>query len=227
VNPSTDLKTALAASAAFFRSHELLPLVKDLPASIDLPPERQARIEQGATEGFDALLIFPSVATQKIHFEAIVKQLATAPAFGLPKTEQYMPPAVPDLWTLKTAPARNRPSGPYVLMYRTTPFPRETREKSAPDLDRLFGAMDWNGLTVPEYLVLQRLFCEKHNDHRFDLYTPDASRSQWQWLLDTRLPTGVVMAFWNPKKCRIEIGAAPEGANSARRGAHPTVVVPV
>jgi hypothetical protein len=225
--PQNDPKSALVASASFFRSHELVPLARELPATIDLSAEQQGRVEQALTEGFDSAFVFPSVSVQKIHFEAIVKQLATAPAFGLPKNEQYTAPSVPDLWTLKTSPARNRPAGPYVLMYRTTPFPRETREKSAPDLDRLFGAMGWNGLTVPEYLVLQRLLCEKNGDHRFDLYAPDTSRSQWQWLLDTRLPTGVVMAYWNPKKYRIEIGAAPEGVNSARRGAHPTVIVPV
>ena len=222
-----DPKSALFASASFFRSHELLPLAKELPATLDLSAQQRSQFEQALSEGFDSAFVFPPVAAQKIHFEALVKQLATAPAFGLPKKEQYTEPAMPELWSMKTSPARNRPAASYILLYRATPFPRETREKSPPDLDRLFATMGWNGLTVPEYLVLQRLLCEKNGDHRFDLYAPDALRSQWQWLLDTRLPAGVVMAFWNPQKCRVEIGPAPEGVNSARRGAHSTVVVPL
>ncbi len=222
----TDPRSALAESAAFLRGHELVALAKELPAAAILSPENQGRFDQLLSEGFDAALVFPPVAAQKIHFDALVKQLAAAPAFGLGKSEQYTAPSLPDLWNLKTAPARNRPPGPYILMYRTTPFPRETREKSPPDLDKLFSAMGWSGLTVPEYLVLQRLLCEKNGDHRFDLYAPDAARSQWQWLLDTRLPSGVVMAFWNPKVCRLEIGPAPPGVNTARRGAHPAVILP-
>jgi len=227
VTPTIDPKSALAASASFLRGHELLALARELPASIDLPPEQRDRFEKALAEGFDSAFVFPSTAVQKVHFEAMVKQLAGAPAFGLPKSEQYEAPWVPDLWALKTSPARNRPMGPYILLYRTTSFPRETRDRSAPDLDRLFAPKDWNGLAVPEYLVIQRILVEKNGNHRFDIYIADATRSQWQWLLDSRLPSGVVMAFWNPKKCRVEISVAPEAVNSARRGAHPTVVIPV
>jgi hypothetical protein len=227
VRTQTDPKSALSESAAFLRGHELAALFRELPAAVDLKAEAQSRFDQALAEGFDAAFFFPPVAAQKIHFEAMIKQLATAPAFGLSRTEQYTAPSLPEVRNLKTAPSRNRPAGPYLLMYRTTPFPRETREKSPPDLDKLFAAMGWNGLTVAEYLVLQRLLCEANGDHRFDLYAPDAVRSQWQWLLDTRLPTGVVMAFWNPKTCRLEIGPAPPGVNTARRGAHPTVIIPI
>jgi len=226
VKTPTDPKSALAQSVAFLRGHELIALARELPAALDLPLEAHARFEQALSEGFDAGFFFPPVAAQKIHFDALLKQMAAAPAFGLARSDQYTAPSVPEFHNLKTASSRNRPGGPYLLMYRTAPFPRETREKSPPDLDKLFAAMGWNGLTVAEYLVLQRLLCEKNLDHRFDLYAPDAARSQWQWLLDTRLPSGVVMAFWNPKLCRLEIGPAPPGVNTARRGAHPTVVIP-
>jgi len=224
---AVDVRSVLAASSAFFRSHELHSLARELPAELTLSGDGQNRSEQARSEGFDSTFVFPSVAAQKIHFEAIVMQLANAPAFGLSKKEQYTQAAIPDVRTLKTTPSSNRPAGCYVLFYRTSPFPRETREKSAPDVDRLFSALGWTGLTVSEYLVLQRLLAEKNGDHRFDLYAPDSARSQWQWLLDTRLPSGAVTAFWNPQACRLEIGPAPDGGSTARRGAHPTVVVPV
>lgn len=222
-----DLKAALAASVSFFRGHELGALARELPSSIELSAEQRSRVDQAGSEGFDASFAFPSVATQKFHFDAMVKQLATAPVFGLPKSEQYTPLAAPDIWNLKMAPARNRPAGPYLLMYHAAPFPDETRGKDVPELDRLFARKGWNGLTLSEYLVLQRLFCEENRDHHFDVYAPDAARSQWQWLLDTRLPNGVVIAFWNPKICRLEIGVATQGPGNTRRGAHPTVIVPL
>src|SRR5215813_3911818 len=219
-------RAALAESAAFFRSHELHTFAKELPPDEKLSAQGHSRLDQVRKEGFDSVLAFPSTATQKVHFDAIVKQLATAPAFGLSKKEQYSPPLIPDLWQIKTTPARNRPVGPYLLLYRSSPLPRETREKGAGDIERLFAEMGWTGLTVPEYLVLQRLLAEKNGDHRFDVYVPDATRSQWQWLLDTLLLSGPVTAFWNPQKSRIEIGAAPD-LSTPRRGAHPTVVVPL
>jgi hypothetical protein len=85
--------------------------------------------------------------------------------------------------------------------------------------------MGWNGLTTPEYLILQRVLCEKHQDHRFDLYSPDVVRSQWMWLLDSKTPSGVIMAYWNPVRSRIEIGVSKEDSANARRGAQPSIVI--
>ncbi|MGH9317004.1 MAG: hypothetical protein ACRD1P_07855 [Thermoanaerobaculia bacterium] len=137
------------------------------------------------------------------------------------------PPLTAELRTLKTAGIRNRPSGPYLLLYRPGPFPRETRDKKAGELDRLFESLGWRGLSIPEYLILQRVLCEKHSDHRFDLYARDVACSQWMWLLDSRLRTGVGMAFWNPRGCRVELGVSDDEVTNARRGAHPTVVIEI
>src|SRR5713226_1579370 len=109
--PVSDPKSALAASATFFRSHELFALGKELPGEMTMTADSQSRFAQAFTEGFDSAFVFPPVTAQKVHFEAIVKQLATAPAFGLSKKEQYTTASIPDLWTLKTTPARNRPAG--------------------------------------------------------------------------------------------------------------------
>lgn len=225
--PGIDLKATLEGSRSFFRAHELGLLARELPGSITLTETAQKRVERALAEGFDGAFVFPPVSVQKVHFEEILKQTAASPVFGLPKSEQYTAPSIGDLWALKTAEARNRPLGPYLLLYKTAPFPRETRDKKAPELDRLFDSLGWQGLTVPEYLVLQRLLCEKNKDHRFDLYNQDARRSQWMWLLDSRLSSGVVMAYWNPSGCRVEIGPCKEELKNERRGAHPTVLVTI
>src|SRR5215831_17447624 len=85
-------RAALAESAAFFRSHELHTFAKELPPDEKLSAQGHSRLDQARKEGFHSVLAFPSTATQKVHFDAIVKQLASAPAFGLSKKEQYSPP---------------------------------------------------------------------------------------------------------------------------------------
>jgi len=47
------------------------------------------------------------------------------------------------------------------------------------------------------------------------------------WLLDSRVPKGVVMGYWNPAKKRVEIGWCKANNKNERRGSHPTVIVPV
>jgi len=218
-------KSVLEASRAFFREHELGQLARLLPNPVNLVEPGAGRFYQASAEGFDSAFLFPSVGDQRMHFEEILKRTAVAPAFGLGKTDQYTHPLIADVRSLQTCEVRNRPLRPYVLLYRSGGLPRETRDKSAGDVQTFFASMRWNGLTIPEYLILQRLLCEKNRDHRYDLYSPDVSRSQWMWLLDSKPPSGVVMAYWNPARSRIEIGMSNDDAANARRGAQPTIVI--
>ena len=218
-------KSVLDASRAFFREHELGQLARLLPDPLNLPEPGAGRVYQAAAEGFDSAFLFPSPGSQRMHFDEILKRTAVAPAFGLSKADQYTQPAIVDIRALQTCEVRNRPLGAYVLFYRSGPLPRETRDKKAADVQAFFGSMRWNGFTVTEYLILQRLLCEKNRDHRFDLYSPDVARSQWMWLLDSKPPSGVVMAYWNPVRSRLEIGVSKDDAANARRGAQPTIVI--
>jgi len=218
-------KSVLEVSRAFFRTHELGQLAKLLPDPVALSEPGAARFAHAAAEGFDSAFLFPSVGAQRAQFNEILKQTAVSPVFGLGKADQYTEPMIADVWSLRTANVRDRPSAPYILFYRSGPLPRETRDKKAADVQVFFGSMGWHGLTIPEYLILQRVLCEKHRDHRFDLYSPDVARSQWMWLLDSRPPSGVVMAYWNPVRSRIEIGVRKEDAANARRGAQPTILI--
>jgi hypothetical protein len=218
-------KSVLDASRAFLREHELGQLAKLLPDPVNLREPGAGRFYQAAAEGFDGAFVFPSVGAQRTHFDEILKRTAASPVFGLSKTDQYTQPAIVDMRALQTCDVRNRPLGPYVLFYRTGPLPRETRDKRAADVQSFFASMRWNGLTIPEYLILQRILCEKNRDHRYDLYSPDVARSQWMWLLDSKPPTGVVMAYWNPVRFRLEVGVSKDDAANARRGAQPTIII--
>jgi hypothetical protein len=218
-------KSVLEASRAFLREHELGQLARVIPSPVSLVEPGAGRFYQAAAEGFDGAFLFPSVGDQRMHFEEILKRTAVAPAFGLGKADQYTQPLIGDVRALQTCEVRNRPLKPYILLYRTAGMPRETRDKRAGDVQTFFASMRWNGLTITEYLILQRLLCEKNRDHRYDLYSPDVSRSQWMWLLDSKPPTGVVMAYWNPARSRIELGMSSDDAANARRGAQPTIVI--
>jgi len=218
-------KSVLDASRAFFRTHELGQLAKLLPDPVNLREPSAGRFYQAASEGFDSAFLFPSPGTQRLHFDEILKQTGFTPVFGLGKADQYTHPMIVDPQSLRLAEARSRPVGSYILFYRSGPLPRETRDKKAADSEVFFRSMKWNGMTIPEYLIIQRLLCEKNKDHRYDLYSPDVARSQWTWLLDSRTTTGIVMAFWNPVRSRIEIGVSKEDAANARRGAQPTIVI--
>jgi len=218
-------KAVLEASRAFLREHELGQLARVLPNPVSLVEPGAGRFYQAAAEGFDGAFLFPSVGDQRMHFEEILKRTAMAPAFGLGKADQYTQPLIGDVRALQTCEVRNRPLKPYILLYRSGGLPRETRDKRAGDVATFFASMRWNGLTITEYLILQRLLCEKNRDHRYDLYSPDVSRSQWMWLLDSKPPTGVVMAYWNPARSRVELGMSNDDAANARRGAQPTIVI--
>jgi hypothetical protein len=218
-------KSVLDASRAFLRTHELGQLAKLLPDPVNLREPGAGRFYQAAAEGFDSAFLFPSAGAQRTHFDEILKQTAITPVFGLDKSDQYTQPVIADVQSLRIADPLNRPFGPYVLFYRSGPLPRETRDKKASDSRVFFRSMAWNGLTIPEYMILQRILCEKNRDHRFDVYSPDVARSQWMWLLDSKTESGVIMAFWNPVRSRIEIGVSKEDAANARRGAQPSIVI--
>ena len=84
-----------------------------------------------------------------------------------------------------------------------------------------------NGLTLTEYCILQRRETEAHNDHRFDTYSDDRQKSQWTWLLDSRVPRGVVDARWDPGNRRVWVDWRRPERSGPELGARPAVVVEI
>jgi hypothetical protein len=211
----------LDVSRRFFELHGLPALAQALPpvAMIDeLVPRARA-------EGFTRVFVFPKVAAQRAHAELMVMQLLRAPSAALEPSQQYGMPWLFDLREIAAGEVRGRPEGAYALAIADGPFPDDTRDRKASQLETRFQALGQSSLTVFEYMVLQRLFAEERQDHRFDqLDEAHGFGSGWQWLLDSKSDRGSLHAMWNAAKRRVEIGTTPPGNFNARRGAHPTLV---
>lgn len=224
--PAAFLKDALKASRDFFNGHGLKQLAGALPPA-KLDAAGKQLIEKARADGFEAGFVFPPAPTMSAALEDMIRELATAPAAGVPDAQQYSEPWRPTAELLRTVESRGRPAGAYLLMHRPGRFPAETFGQTTTALDKQFAGRSWAGLTLPEYLVLQRRSCEEHGDHRFDDYLAEGERCQWMWLLDARVGDKVTMAYWNGGKNRVEVGWCKPTAKNKRKGAHPTVVVPL
>jgi hypothetical protein len=99
--------------------------------------------------------------------------------------------------------------------------------KKPEDLDKLFAQKKWNGLTLEEYVMLQRKELEARKNHSFDAYDDDAKKSKWTWLLDSRVPRGVVHASWDPGNRQVDVDWNEPGYSNGRLGARPAVVVEI
>ncbi len=195
-----DTEAVLKESVGFYTNHDLKDFLRELPKEVRLSPQSEARLREALREGFDSAMLLPSTDLQKGGVNKLLTELADKQLPGLQDTEQYSQAHYmyePDV--TKNATSRNRPTRKaYLLLYQSGPLPEETMGKKPEDLDKLFAQKKWNGLTLEEYLMLQRKELEARKDHSFDAYDDDAKKSKWTWLLDSRVPQGVVHAVWDP-----------------------------
>jgi hypothetical protein len=187
---------------------------------------RQARPKVPHTTGLDAAFLFPSVPVQVATVTLLFETLGTRSVRRIADGDQYREPWVSDLHSLRMSTPRRRPVGPYLLIFRSRGLPPETVGVAPDILTDRFREAGHTGLTIPEYLVLQRLALEAWGDHRFD--APDTRAGpQAQWLLDAGAPGEHVAAQWRPPTQRLELRFVSPAAADAAYGAHPTVVVPL
>ena len=213
--------SSLEVSRQFFEQHGLPQLAQGLPPVAML----DELIGRARAEGFNRVLVFPPVRLQRAATEVMVMQLLRAPSLALEPSQQYGMPWLFDLRELATGEVRGRPEGAYALTIADGPFPDDTRERKSTQLETRFQALGQSSLTVFEYMVLQRLFAEERQDHRFDqMMDAHGFPTGWQWLLDSKSQRGALHAGWNPVKRRVEIGTTPPGNFNVKRGAHPTLL---
>jgi hypothetical protein len=216
--------TALEQSRAFFDAHQL----QVLSAALPLQPFVDEFVQRARNEGFHRVLVFPPVKVQRTAAEAMVAQLLRAPSPALAPSQQYSQPWLFDLRELALGEVHGRPEGPYAQAISDGPFPDDTRDRKAMQLEGRFQALSQSSLTVFEYMVWQRVFAEEHQDHRFDQYVEAHGHpTGWQWILDSRTPRGSIHAYWNAAKRRVEVGACAPANFNAKRGAHPTLIKPL
>mgnify|MGYP001611006074 CR=1 FL=1 len=224
-----DTEAVLNESVEFYNTHELKDFLKELPKDIRLSPQSEAKLREAMREGFDSAMLLPSTDLQKGNVNKLLTGLADKQLPGLQDAEQYSQAHYmyePDV--TKNATARNRPTRKaYLLLYQSGPLPEETIGEKPEDLDKLFAQKKWNGLTLEEYLMLQRKELEARKNHSFDAYDDDAKKSKWTWLLDSRVPRGVVHAHWYPGNRRVSVDWRESGHSDDRLGARPAVVVEI
>ncbi len=228
-----NIRETRESSEQFYKEHNLADFAASLPKDIKFSPESQARIREALKMGFDRAMIVPDVALQTGAIERLANETATKPQTGLSDQEQYTPPYFAS--GTKTARVDNRPRGKaYLLLYSSGPIPPETRNKTPNQLYPLFQANKWNGLTLPEYLLLQRRELEQNKDHSFDAYSDTAAQSQWTWLLDSQVPQAdpnaparVLRAYWSPAGRQVNVSWRVVGDARTYLGARPAVVIEI
>jgi hypothetical protein len=208
--------SVMTASAEFFRSLGLAELADGVPSNA---------AESDTGDGFSFRFGFPPLAAQSEASARLVEATAGTRLDGLSGMEQYGEPYAPSAEEFAAMEHSNRPEGAYLLQLRPDGVAPETRGLTAPAVRKALA--EWGGasLTALEYLVIQRVFAAAYGDHRFDYYGSAVDDTQWMWLPDTKLGDKTFMAYWNPKKSRVELTACRTGSKNPRNGAHPTRVV--
>lgn len=153
---------------------------------------------------------FPPLAQQREFAESIAA-LAT-----------YSEPARIDIDVLGSS--TDRPAGPYLLDLASS-IPEWSRGLTASGLRSALAEHSLSGLTVFEYLVLQRRAYEVYGDHRFDDYV--GSPPGWSWLPASTSGPLVAMAYFYGASGRVEISECKAGSRNPRKGAHVAIVVPL
>jgi hypothetical protein len=216
----------------FYKRHHLEEFADALPRDASLSDASRQIVAFGVRSGFFCVFPFPPFDLQMTHFERLVEETAHVGAEELPDNQQYRAPFLADDWT-KTPNGKviqrrkrlaGRESGPYLLLFSPEPQ-TNCWGKTAKQIEEQFQARAWQGLTVPEYLVLQRVFAERHRDHRFFEQPLDESGGHWLWLIDSMTETAcsVVMG----KAGVINIQATGPSNRESRRAALAGVVVPL
>jgi hypothetical protein len=219
----TELQSTLADSCRFYRHHNLGDWATTLPASPTLADLDQATAGQAAKHGFTAAFAFPPFTLQMATLDRLIDETARKPA-PVPDNQQYREPFLADDWSRtpngkvlqRTDDLGGREWGPYLFVFSPNPI-QKCWGLTGKQIREQFEAKDWHGLTVPEYLVLQRFFCEKYGDHRFFEQPEDESGAHALWLIDSMDDKNCSVALG--KSGVINIQAASIGNRDRKRAA--------
>lgn len=225
-----DVREVKASSEQFYQEHDLQEFIDHLPAEVHFSSEAIERIREALKMGFDQAIILPESEFQKQSVDKLGDVLASQPIEHLDSQHenQYSQAAYFEGGT-KTYDVNNRPFGKsYMLMYSSKPVPQETKNLNPDQLDELFVEKKWNGMTLGEYLVLQRKEFEQRGNHGFDAYSSDSQKSNWTWLLDSTIGSDkVVYARWHSVSRQVEVYWSSRAYSFPLLGARPVVVVEI
>jgi hypothetical protein len=219
-----DWQQILKTSRIFYRDHNLGSWRTALPKKAHVGDEASV-LERATKSGFTHGFAFPPFAVQMATLDQLMEETARKPAPGLSDNQQYTSDLVlSDEWS-KEPTGRilqrihdlgGRADGPYFLVFSPKPV-RSAWGRTGKQIGELFRSKDWQGLTVPEYFVLQRYFSEKYGDHRFYEEAEDTSPAHWLWLVDSMTETACTVVLGKARA--INLQGCPVGNRDSRRGA--------
>src|SRR2546423_8908818 len=157
-----DLQQVLITSRIFYRDHQLRSWRAALPKKASVPDE-QGVLQQAARSGFTRAFAFPPFAVQMDTLDQLIEETVMKQAPGLPDNEQYASELVlSDTWSKepngkvlqRLDDLSGRTEGPYFFLFSPKPV-ANAWGRTGKQIGELFRGKDWQGLTVPEYFVLQ------------------------------------------------------------------------
>lgn len=228
--PMYDFPAILRVSRRFYKDNGLAAWSKTIPKIPYPSRDVEAILEQAAQHGFDTGFAFPPFELQERTFDDLVDACARQPSAKLADNQQYGPPFLADSWSREAngrVTQRRHDLGerasPYVLLLTTAPL-GNCWGKTGKQIAEQFHARGWHGLTVYEYLVLQRHFAESYGDHRF-FSKPEDPTGHWLWLIDSMTESDCAVAMGNARG--INIQATSINNRESKRAALAGVIVPL
>lgn len=229
---TVNLEDALIKSRLFFQTHGLDEYAQGLPAELNFEGKFREAVAGQLKWGFENVLWLPGLAMQEEVDILKLKKLMTQEPVSvkLKFNERYSGSFLDPRWVERQdfgVSCDKLREQPYLLMYSNAGAPMETKNKSFTEVEGLFSRRNWNGLTLREYFLLQRLECEKNKDHRFDALHLKKEKSQWTFLLDARLRGGCLHGSWDPNSQTVDINLAAPTDRNPKLGCRPIIIIPM
>jgi len=226
-----DFPALIRKSRRFYKDHNLNAWAKAIPRAPVPARDVEELLEHANQHGFSGGFAFPSFQMQMQSFDQLVDACARQPSPLLPDNQQYRTPFLADNWSrvaTGTVLQRDhdlgeRTTGSYVLLFTTAPL-TNCWGKTGKQIAEQFQARAWRGLTVYEYLVLQRVSAEIFTDHRF-FAEPEDPSGHWLWLIDSINQTDCSVALGNARG--INVQATGINNRESKRAAVAAIIVPL
>ncbi len=212
-----DVLEARAKSEKFYKEHNLSEFAANLPKDIRFSPDSEAKIREALKMGFDRAMVLPATSVQGQYQDKLLTEMQA----GYATADQF--------WSEKpkTVATRNRPAKAYLFLYSSGAIPQETKNLNQTQTEALFRQKHWNGLTLAEFRLTERLHFEADGNHNFHSWNNDAKLSNWTRLLDSADASGAAAARWNPDNSRVYFYWRDPASVHPRLGARPAVVVEI
>lgn len=228
-----DWANLFETSLRFYREHHLTDWAEAVPREPPADFSEDPGVHTALDLGFRAGFVFPPFPLQMQNLDRLIEETARKPAAQIPDDHQYGGDVfLADAWT-KTPTGKvlqrqkdlgGREAHPYVLLYDPNPIAKAWG-RTGKQIAEYFQEKYWNGLTVPEYFVLQRVHAEKWGDHRFFDRPEEGTPMHWLWLIDSMTASACTVVLTGSRGVNVQ--ACPVGNREARRAAIAGMVFPL